>query len=438
MRGGLIVKMAPAPVRSSARIGSVAERRWLQALCGLLSSVVLPLLLVVAIWSIDGLPRPMVRNSVVASFGAFMAGWLWYRRLVRHPGVQGLENVLTAFIVPFALAAAILLLARFEYSRVYLASAFALTLIAFTAIEIVSSARAQRHFHVVPFGDFERALGQPQALWTLMRSPTIPADPVSGLVVDLRADLPEEWHRMIADAVLAGIPVFHVKQIEEALSGRVDIEHMSENQFGSLLPSLGYRKLKTFVDFVAAAALLPALALPFAVIAVLIKLDSPGPVLFRQRRVGFGGQMFDVYKFRTMRHDLAVRASAEERDAAMTAVGDARITRVGGALRRTRFDELPQIFNVLRGQMSWIGPRPEALPLSQWYTAELPFYRYRHIVKPGVTGWAQVNQGHVTDLDAVHDKLRYDFYYIKHFSTWLDLLVLIRTIRIVLGGFGAK
>ena len=127
-----------------------------------------------------------------------------------------------------------------------------------------------------------------------------------------------------------------------------------------------------------------------------------------------------------------------DRAAAMTADGDARITRVGAFLRRTRIDELPQLINVIRGEMSWIGPRPEAFALATWYEEELPYYSYRHIVRPGLTGWAQVNQGHVSDLPSVHDKLRYDFFYIKHFSLWLDMLILLRTARIVVTGFGAK
>jgi len=427
---------SPAPLTARSFIGAMAQSRWFQFVTGILCAVVLPLMLVIAIWGVQVLGDTIVRNSVIASSAAFVSGWLWYRRLVRHPGVQGLENVLTAFIVPFALAAAVLLLARLEYTRVYLAAAFVLTVVAFAAIEIIASSRALRHFLVVPLGDYRRLLAEPHARWSVMEAPQVPTTPVTGLVADLRADLPEDWTRMLADAVLQGIPVFHVKQIEEALSGRVDIEHMSENQLGSLLPSLGYRRLKTIVDFGAAVALLPFLLPVFALVALAIRLDSPGPVFFRQPRVGFRGHLFEVYKFRTMVHRPA--GSMEERTAAMTQAGDARITRVGRFLRRTRLDELAQVINILRLQMSWIGPRPEALPLSRWYAAEIPFYSYRHLVKPGVTGWAQVNQGHVTDLSDVHDKLRYDFYYIKYFSTWLDLLVVIRTVRIVLGGFGAK
>jgi lipopolysaccharide/colanic/teichoic acid biosynthesis glycosyltransferase len=155
-------------------------------------------------------------------------------------------------------------------------------------------------------------------------------------------------------------------------------------------------------------------------------------VLFRQRRVGRAGNFFDMFKFRTMVHGEANGG----RDEAITADGDTRVTKVGAFLRRSRLDELPQIFNIIAGQMSWIGPRPEAEVLSSWYTGEIPFYRYRHVVRPGISGWAQVNQGHVASVDEVHAKLQYDFYYVKYFSAWLDILITFRTVRTMLTGFG--
>ena len=124
--------------------------------------------------------------------------------------------------------------------------------------------------------------------------------------------------------------------------------------------------------------------------------------------------------------------------AAMTSYGDERITRVGTFLRRSRIDELPQIYSVLKREMSWIGPRPKAAVLSTWYADEIPFYRYRHVVKLGISGWAAVNQGHVASVDDVHRKLQYDFYYIKYFSPWLDLLIVFRTIKTMLTGFGSR
>jgi lipopolysaccharide/colanic/teichoic acid biosynthesis glycosyltransferase len=117
---------------------------------------------------------------------------------------------------------------------------------------------------------------------------------------------------------------------------------------------------------------------------------------------------------------------------------DPRITRVGRFIRKYRIDELPQIWNIIRGDMSWIGPRPEAISLAEWYAKDIPFYIYRHAVRPGISGWAQVNQGNVAKLDAAAVKLQYDFFYIKNFSPWLDILIFVKTIRTILTGFGSK
>jgi lipopolysaccharide/colanic/teichoic acid biosynthesis glycosyltransferase len=122
----------------------------------------------------------------------------------------------------------------------------------------------------------------------------------------------------------------------------------------------------------------------------------------------------------------------------MTGDLDPRITRVGAFLRKSRIDELPQLWNILCAEMSWIGPRPEAEVLSQWYVGEIPFYRYRHVVKPGISGWAQTNQGHVAEVGDIHRKLQYDFYYIKYFSPFLDVLILFKTVKTMLTGFGAR
>ncbi|MGH6658433.1 MAG: sugar transferase, partial [Sphingomicrobium sp.] len=209
------------------------------------------------------------------------------------------------------------------------------------------------------------------------------------------------------------------------------------------VPARGYFHLKALIDFVAALALLPLLIVPMLAIAAAIRLDSRGPALFRQKRVGHAGRNIIVYKFRTMRAVAVVDSGDDERGDdergdAITGDDDERITRVGGFLRRMRLDELPQLFNILAWQMSWIGPRPEAEVLSRWYTSEIPFYRYRHVVKPGISGWAQVNQGHVAGVDEVHRKLQYDFYYIKYFSPWLDILILFRTVKTMVSGFGAR
>ena len=174
-----------------------------------------------------------------------------------------------------------------------------------------------------------------------------------------------------------------------------------------------------------------------ALVAIAIQIEGPGAVFFSQQRIGHAGKRFKVIKFRTM-HPVTKSWLVDARTAAITSCDDNRITRVGAFLRRTRIDELPQLWNVIRGEMSWIGPRPEAEILSAWYTGEIPFYRYRHVVKPGISGWAQVNQGHVAQVDEVHRKLQFDFYYIKYFSPWLDVLIVFRTVKTIFNGFGAR
>jgi lipopolysaccharide/colanic/teichoic acid biosynthesis glycosyltransferase len=287
---------------------------------------------------------------------------------------------------------------------------------------------------VVPAGQVQHLFGVPDVGWVRLNG-DLKDGHYDAIVADLRADIPDDWERFLADRALAGTLVMHYKQMEESLTGRVAIDHMSENNLGSLIPGIVYAKVKRLWDLIVTILALPLL-LPFlGIVAALIKLDSPGPVFFRQERMGYRGHPFRMYKFRSMRHG---DDAADAREAAMTRDADDRVTRIGRTIRRYRIDELPQVLNILKGEMSWIGPRPEAVPLSLWYEAELPFYRYRHIVRPGITGWAQVKQGHVADVGDVLWKLQYDFYYIKNFSFWLDILIVAGTIRTVLSGFGAR
>ena len=256
------------------------------------------------------------------------------------------------------------------------------------------------------------------------------------IVADLSSDaITPEWERFIADAAIGGRRVFNAKQLRESLEGQVEIEHLSENSFGHLAPDSIYAPLKFYIDFIAALVALILLSPVLLLVAAAIRLESKGPALFRQERMGYRGKPFTIYKFRSMRED-APEADGLAMD--MTLADDARITRVGRFIRKTRIDELPQLLNILLGHMSWIGPRPETLRLAAWYDSELAFYRYRHIVRPGITGWAQVKQGHVTSVADVRDKLQFDFYYVKNFSIWLDALICIHTVRVMLTGHGAK
>jgi lipopolysaccharide/colanic/teichoic acid biosynthesis glycosyltransferase len=300
-------------------------------------------------------------------------------------------------------------------------------------IFVAAEFRIGRKIALVPFGRVESIKRIREVEWIPLTRPRLwDARGCKAIVADFSADLPEEWEAFLAEAALAGKIVYQTKQLAESLTGRVELEHLSENSFGSLVPARGYFYLKSIVDIFFAALALVLLWPVLLIIAAAIRFDSTGPILFRQKRVGHAGRNIIVYKFRTMREIHA----EDDRAAAITNQDDERITRVGAFLRKFRLDELPQILNILKGEMSWIGPRPEAEVLSHWYQSEIPFYRYRHVVKPGISGWAQVNQGHVADVEQVHRKLQYDFYYIKYFSPWLDLLIVARTLNTVTTGFG--
>lgn len=386
------------------------------------------------------LPDPTFVGSSKVSFAVNVAAVLiatWIRLSVgSFPGARSGTLIAPAVVAAHGLVLALLLMTRLPYDRLGLLLGFVVHLVWAVGLHLAVNRRVRRRFAVVPCGNVDHLEAIEGVEWRLMRYPqldeTLGCDAV---VADFSADLPPDWERFLADAALDGRMVYQVKQLSESLTGKVEVAHLSENNFGSLIPARGYFHLKSVIDFLAALTLVPLIMFPMLLIAAAVRLDSRGPALFRQQRQGHAGKPITVYKFRSMKlHD----AGADERGAAMTGHKDDRITRVGGFLRRTRIDELPQIINILKGEMSWIGPRPEALVLSDWYRAEIPFYRYRHVVRPGISGWAQVNQGHVAHVDEIHEKLQYDFFYIKYYSPWLDLLILFRTVKTMVTGFGSR
>lgn len=374
--------------------------------------------------------------SVVGTTLGLVGGYFSFRRLSRLPGVRASYHILPSFAISYGLVLAIFFFARLDYSRLQFLASFTLCIIWYYIVYFKLQRQHHLRIGVVPFGEVENLQEVEEVTWVPLCATSDDTGRLDAIVADLRADIPDEWERFLADRALAGTLIMHVKQIQESLTGRVAIEHLSENNLGSLIPGIVYAKVKRIGDLASSAVVLPLLAPFLLAIAVLVRIDSPGPILFRQQRMGYRGRTFTMFKFRSMTDHPP--SSEDPRFAAVTQQDDHRVTRIGRVLRRFRIDELPQIINVLKGEMSWIGPRPEAVALSLWYEKELPFYRYRHIVRPGITGWAQVSQGHVAEVDEVLWKLHYDFYYIKNFSFWVDLLIIARTIRTILTGFGAR
>lgn len=402
---------------------------------GALVVTLLPFLL---LWGLN--PRAFVDLHVVLATWAYgvaamLLGVVLLRSISQYPGVEASAYTLPSFGISYGLMLIAVIFARLSYSRVLLIVGFVLVLIWFMGLHVIAVRRQTFSIGVVPEGDFEGLLPLSGVRWVVLKNPDQDISGLHAITADLRVDLSAEWDRKLADYALQGVPVYHTKHLAESITGMVQLEHLSENSFGTLSPVSAFMTVKHIGDWIMAAIAAIILAPLLIVLAIAIRLDSPGSPIFRQVRIGYRGVPFTVYKFRTMVSD---KPAVGALDAAKTKSADARITRIGHFLRKSRIDELPQILNILKGEMSWIGPRPEARVLSEWYEAEIPFYRYRHIVRPGLTGWAQVNQGHVAEVSDVKDKLYYDFYYIRQFSPWIDILIVGRTISTMLTGFGAK
>ncbi|MDD3814933.1 MAG: sugar transferase [Desulfocapsaceae bacterium] len=240
--------------------------------------------------------------------------------------------------------------------------------------------------------------------------------------------------RLLLECMQSKIKVSEFRRVIEEITGRVPIDYLNDNWFLLELSCSNKRYFwytKRLAD-IAASCIGLCLALPlFPFVALLIKVDSRGPVFYSQQRMGRGSKPFRVWKLRTMVD------GADHNNVHWTTDHDDRITRVGRFIRKTRLDEVPQLLNIFKGEMSLIGPRPEALSLVEMYTKEIAYYSERHMVTPGITGWAQINYPYGNSIKDTRQKLMYDFYYIKNRSIVLDLMIFLRTIRIVLTGKGA-
>lgn len=245
-------------------------------------------------------------------------------------------------------------------------------------------------------------------------------------------DLPARVAQRLVDLQLEGVPTFTLEVFNEVYWRKVPLYRLNQTwlfQEGfQIAREPVFARLKRASDILLAGIGLLGMALLLPFIALAIWLEDRGPVFFSQPRVGLSRRVFRLHKFRTMRDT--------EGGAAYTQHGDARITRVGRFLRSSRLDELPQLWNVLRGEMSLIGPRAEWTKLVEEYERQIPCYHFRHLVKPGITGWAQVNYPYGANLDDTLRKLEYDLYYVRHFSFVLDASIVLKTVHVMLFGKG--
>jgi sugar transferase (PEP-CTERM system associated) len=289
----------------------------------------------------------------------------------------------------------------------------------------------------VPLSDQAPIIDESRNIWGNLRLSDLAREQgVEEIIVALderRGALPVD---ALLDCKLAGIEVLDFATFWERETGRVDLDSLtpswlifSDGFVGGWLQAIAKR-----VFDVATSLLLLIFSLPLlAITAIIVRLESPGPVLYRQERVGLNNKPFMLLKFRSMREDAEKDGNPQ-----WAAENDSRVTRVGAFMRKSRIDELPQIINVLKGEMSFIGPRPERPYFVEKLSEIIPYYGERHRVKPGISGWAQLNFPYGASDEDAKQKFQYDLYYIKNYSLFLDLIVLVQTVRVVLWPVGAR
>lgn len=416
----------------SARFSELLRRQRYQLGGALLFGLVLPFAIRFGWDGFRALPNHTHTMAMVLA-GIVLSHFI-IKQFARYPGERPLTAALPGASMGFGLVALGIMSTHLAYSRGFLLWGYGTTVAFYAVVGLLKSRYFRQRLALVPFEGSAELTRIPRVDWMTLSAP-IPVSAArftQGIVVDLTANLSSEWRNFVLACGTAGIPVFDSTRAREMMTGQVELTSLAHIGFDALLPHRIYQKVKSAADITAAVALLP-LALPvIAAAALAVRLESRGPAFFVQKRIGYRGHIFHCYKLRSM------HVAAESAGPSFTTEADPRITRVGRFIRKYRIDELPQIFNILKGEMSWIGPRPEALALAQSYERGIPYYAFRHSVKPGISGWAAVRQGNVAEVDAATAKLRYDFFYIKNLSPSLDALIVAKTVWTMLTGFGSK
>jgi len=404
----------------------------LMAMLGWLLTVAVPYLLS---WSWNALWHPDEGQRtalIVTSLAYGVAHGAVAKIRVLYPGGRAAGFIAPVVLIVYGVFALATFMFYLSVSRYLLLSSCMCALVWMYGLYLLTYRNLRLKLAVIPGGKYTKDL-LAQTVADIRPLKTLSLDGVryDGVVADFEY-IDESTQKFLTYCALNRTAVYDAKDIYESLTGRVKIDRMSENKMGALLPSPFFETIKRCMDIGVVVLTLPVTLVIGAIVAVLIKLDSPGPVIYTQTRIGQGNRLFTLYKFRSM---YFVDQSAPKR---LTAKNDARVTRVGRIIRKLRIDELPQFFNVLKGEMSLIGPRPELPNFAAKYEEKTPFYSYRHIVKPGISGWAQVRHGHAASIEEAQIKLEHDFYYIKHCSLSLDVIILLMTIRTICNGFGAR
>ena len=367
------------------------------------------------------LPYPVDKWLFLAViFCAYTTALVIAKRIVSTPLCMRMPSVFLGVTSSFIFFIIMIFAFRLYYSRSFLTIAFIISFFWLYAGQRLFFSANQIRYGFTHGSVIQELKEEWRSNFTEIIS-TDSSDEFDVLVVSPYQDhpLPQEWARYITNIMINGLPVVHPGTVYEFFAGRLPLQYMVDGPGVVIRPPKLYLYIKYLCDWSMLVVLGIPLLLCIGVVSVAILFSSGKPIFFIQERIGKNGAPFRMHKFRSM-------------------TDNGEITKIGRILRKYRIDELPQIWNVIKGEMSFIGPRPETPELTKLYAEQIPFYPYRYSILPGITGWAQVNYGYASVTSENKIKLSYDLYYVKNASFLLDILIVLKTIKTILVGFGAK
>jgi lipopolysaccharide/colanic/teichoic acid biosynthesis glycosyltransferase len=376
--------------------------------------------------------RNTVYNSLMITMAVYSSCIIILPRVTKFLLVDKNFYILPVMFSLYGIAIIAIVLLRIDYSRSTLIYGFIIVLIWLFVSTFLSKKESTLKLSAINNFDHTLLNSNRHIEIQIIEAPYQFNQIQQGLVVNLHKKLTPEQEKFIADCSINNIAVYHSESIKEMIEGKVQTKHLSESSLGSLRTNPSYSLTKQIWESIVILASLPFLLPLMIMVAIAIKIESKGPIFYTQNRIGQGGKSFKIYKFRSM------EVACPKADSKFATEERERVTQIGKFIRQTRIDEIPQFYNVLKGEMALIGPRPEQEQFVKNFELEIPFYGYRHMVKPGITGWAQTVQGYTADTDSTREKLAHDLYYIKHLSFWLDVNIFFKTLKTMLTGFGAK
>jgi exopolysaccharide biosynthesis polyprenyl glycosylphosphotransferase len=384
---------------------------------------------------VDILETETTLNSTILSIISLTTINACLYSLGRFPGNRPLSYALPVITFINLLLFSLITLFRIEYSvLILLTASLFIPLISLAELRF-RQARVDNLYAVIPEGFYQDLITCNPQKFIVIDSNDFKYQSESefgGYIVDSTEKLSPEWQQFIAHKLSEDAVVIDSVTAYESITGKSPLNHYGEIANHDIGPNRLLLSSKRLVESLLIALSVPLWVPLIMIVAIAVKVESKGPAFFTQKRIGQGGKEFTMYKIRSMCID------SECSGARFAGENDPRITKIGKFIRKMRIDELPQFLNVLKGDMALIGPRPEQATFAEEFEKKIPLYSYRHIVKPGITGWAQVTHGYAADEDETREKLAHDFYYVKNFSLWLDLDIIFKTIKTMLTGFGAR